>query len=68
VGGVEALGLVADRFALQGAFWDTVAALNSRFGALGYLIVALFVVSWLVSVLVYRLKGYDRLESAAEAS
>jgi high-affinity nickel-transport protein len=68
VGGVEALGLVANRFALQGAFWETVIALNGEFGALGYLIVALFVVSWIWSVMIYRLKGYDRLEQAVQGS
>ena len=36
--------------------------LNEEFGALGYLIIALFVVSWIVSVAIYRLNGYDRLE------
>jgi nickel/cobalt transporter (NiCoT) family protein len=68
VGAVEALGLIANRLALRGAFWEGVVALNSQFGALGYLIIALFVMSWLVSVLVYRLKGYDKLDLAAEAS
>ena len=68
VGSVETLGLVADRFALTGAFWEAVVALNSQFGALGYLIVALFVVSWMWSVMIYRLKGYDRLEPAGESS
>ena len=68
VGSVEVLGLAADRLALHGAFWNAVAALNNRFGALGYLIVAVFAFSWLVSVLVYRLKGYDRLDVAVEMS
>jgi high-affinity nickel-transport protein len=62
VGGVEALGLLADRFALRGGFWEAVSALNDNFGALGYLIVGIFAVSWMVSVLLYRLNGYDRLE------
>ncbi len=66
VGSVEALGLVANRLALKGAFWDAVVALNGEFGALGYLILALFAVSWIASVIVYRVKGYDRLELEAE--
>jgi nickel/cobalt transporter (NiCoT) family protein len=33
--------------------------LNENFGALGYGIVALFVVSWGLSFLIYRFKGYD---------
>ena len=68
VGSVEALGLVANRFALTGAFWETVVALNNQFAALGYLIIALFVVAWIVSMLVYRLKGYDKLDLAMEVS
>jgi high-affinity nickel-transport protein len=62
VGGVEALGLVAERFALRGGFWNAVIGLNDNFGALGYLIIGIFAVSWIVSVLLYRLNGYDRLE------
>jgi high-affinity nickel-transport protein len=67
IGSVEALGLIAEKLALHGAFWETVIMLNGEFGALGYLIVALFVASWLISLAVYRLKGYDRLELAADA-
>jgi high-affinity nickel-transport protein len=66
VGSVEALGLIANRLALKGAFWEVVEALNSQFGMLGYLIIALFAASWILSVLIYRLKGYDQLDAAAE--
>jgi nickel/cobalt transporter (NiCoT) family protein len=62
VGGVEALGLVADKLGLQGGFWNAVASLNDNFGALGYLIIGIFAVSWIVSILIYRFNGYDRLE------
>jgi high-affinity nickel-transport protein len=64
VGGLETLGLVGRRFALHGAFWDGVAALNGNFGLLGYLIVAIFVTCWGASTLLYRLKRYDSLEVA----
>src|SRR6202043_1330249 len=60
VGGVETLGLIADQFHLQGVFWNAISDLNDNFGALGYGIVALFVVSWGISFLVYRLRRYDR--------
>jgi high-affinity nickel-transport protein len=65
VGGIEALGLIGRRFALDGAFWRAVGALNDNFGALGYVIVLVFVVSWAGSVLLYRLKRYDELEPTA---
>lgn len=59
VGGIETLGLLANQFQLQGAFWNTISGLNDNFGALGYGIVALFIVSWGASFLVYRFKRYD---------
>jgi high-affinity nickel-transport protein len=64
VGGIEAFGLIAKRAGLHGAFWDSVAALNNNFGSIGYLIIAVFVVCWGISALVYRLKRYDTLEVA----
>jgi nickel/cobalt transporter (NiCoT) family protein len=60
VGGIEALGLLAGQFHLQGIFWNAISSLNDSFGVLGYGIVALFVVSWGISFLAYRLKRYDR--------
>jgi nickel/cobalt transporter (NiCoT) family protein len=62
IGGIEALGLIADRLNLDGPFWLFVGALNDHFGSLGYLIIAIFVASWLISVAVYRLARFDRLE------
>jgi len=59
VGGIETLGLIADQFHLRGVFWDAISDLGDNFGALGYGIVALFVVSWGISFLVYRFKRYD---------
>jgi nickel/cobalt transporter (NiCoT) family protein len=63
VGGVEALGVLADRFGFQGGLWDAVSSLNDNFGTLGFLIIGIFAVCWIVSVLLYRLNGYDRLEA-----
>lgn len=62
IGSVEVLGLLGDKLGLAGAFWNFIRALNEKFGMLGYLIVALFALSWLVSVVVYRLIGYDKIE------
>jgi high-affinity nickel-transport protein len=62
IGGVEVLGLIADKFGLSGGPWDAVTGLSEHFGLLGYLIVGVFALSWMASVLIYRLKGYDRLE------
>jgi len=67
VGGIEGLGLLAGHFHLTGAFWYSVAKLNQNFGLLGYCIVGLFTFSWLVSVAVYRWRGFDDLDLRSEA-
>ena len=63
VGGVEALGLVAGHFHFRGRFWSGVAALNDNFGTLGYFIVGLFAVSWLLSIAFYKWRRFDDLEA-----
>jgi high-affinity nickel-transport protein len=64
IGGIEALGLIGDTFVLQGGFWSFIAMLADHFGFLGYGIVVFFILSWAVSALVFKAKGYDRLEAA----
>jgi high-affinity nickel-transport protein len=65
VGGIEALGLLAGQFHRQGVFWDVVAKLNKNFGTLGYCIVALFALCWLVSIWIYKWRRFDDLELEA---
>jgi high-affinity nickel-transport protein len=67
VGGVEALGLIGGQAGLQGSFWDFVARLNDNFGMLGYCIVGIFALSWIVSIAVYKLQGFDEIELQTEA-
>jgi high-affinity nickel-transport protein len=62
VGGIEALGLMSKYFHLTGAPWGFVSRLNNNFGLLGYLIVGLFVISWIVSIAIYKWRRLDRLE------
>ena len=64
VGSIEALGLIGDQLNLSGPFWDAIGALNDNFGTLGYVIIGIFILSWLVSVAVYRIKGYGQIEVA----
>jgi nickel/cobalt transporter (NiCoT) family protein len=67
VGGLEALNLIGDQLGLTdgGGFWGAVGSLNDNFGVLGYLIVGIFIVAWLISYLVYRINGYDKIEATA---
>ena len=63
VGGIEALGLSARSSTCRMVLARGRAA-NGNFGAIGYLIIGVFMASWFVSATVYRLKGYDRYEAA----
>jgi high-affinity nickel-transport protein len=65
IGGVEALGLIGDKLALQGPFWSFIAGVSDNLGLLGYGIVGFFIASWIVSFLVYKVKGYDHIEASA---
>ncbi|MGG1948164.1 HoxN/HupN/NixA family nickel/cobalt transporter [Trinickia sp. NRRL B-1857] len=61
IGSIETLGLLSGRLKLQGAFWEVVGMLNENFNNLGFVIIGVFILAWLTSILVYRVKGYDRL-------
>ncbi|MEO6871733.1 MAG: HoxN/HupN/NixA family nickel/cobalt transporter [Chthoniobacterales bacterium] len=60
VGSIEALGFFAEHSGAAGSFWNPIRELNGHFGTLGYVIICLFGLSWLVSVAIYRLKGYGQ--------
>jgi high-affinity nickel-transport protein len=62
VGGLETLGLVQGKMNFSGRFWDAVAALNNSFGMLGFVIIGIFIASWMISLLFYRLNRYDEIE------
>jgi high-affinity nickel-transport protein len=61
IGGIETLGLLQDKLGLAGTFWDGVGALNDNFGLLGYGIIGLFVLGWIASLALYKLRGWDEV-------
>jgi high-affinity nickel-transport protein len=62
IGGIEALGLVGDRFELKGTFWNGISAVNDNFNMLGFAVIGLFIAAWVGSIIVYRYKGLDEIE------
>jgi high-affinity nickel-transport protein len=64
VGGIEAIGLLKDQLNLTGGFWDFIGNLNDNFGTLGFVIIGVFALTWVGSVIIYRVKRFGRLESA----
>ncbi len=59
VGGLETLGLLGAHLRSHGAFWRFMASVDRHFDVLGYGIIGLFVLGWLVSLMIYRLRRYE---------
>ena len=57
VGGIELLGLLAEKFSLTGGFWDWVSGIDLNL--IGYGIVALFVLTWVIALSVWK---FGRIE------
>ena len=68
VGGVEALGLINNHFGFTGGFWHAVASMNGHFGTLGYAVIGMFILCWLVSMGLYRLRGFDEIRVQSPAA
>jgi high-affinity nickel-transport protein len=64
IGGIEALGLIGDQFSLGGGFWDAIGALNENFNNLGFAIVGIFLVAWILSYAFYKFAKLDDQEAA----
>ncbi|MEH1941731.1 MAG: HoxN/HupN/NixA family nickel/cobalt transporter [Nostoc sp.] len=62
IGGIEALNIINDRLQLKSPFWDFISQLGNNFGTIGYLIIAIFVFSWLLSTIIYKVNKYDELK------
>lgn len=62
VGTLEVFGIISSALNLSGGFWDFVGNLNDNFGVIGYYIIGIFVVSWVVSTIIYKVKHYDDIE------
>jgi len=53
IGGVEALGLIGQRFDLFGELWP-LDDLNASLANFGFAVIGIFVICWLVSIVAYR--------------
>jgi high-affinity nickel-transport protein len=62
IGGIEGLGLLADKFQLRGGFWDGLMSINANLGSLGFAVIVLFVFAWVLSMGIYKLRRFDELE------
>ncbi|MDQ6692952.1 MAG: HoxN/HupN/NixA family nickel/cobalt transporter [Chloroflexota bacterium] len=64
VGTIEFLSIIVGKFGLRGGMWDLVG--NLDFQVIGYVIIGIFAVSWIGSTLIYKIKGYDKIQAEVE--
>lgn len=62
VGIAELLGLLAEKLNLEGPFWDFFTMLSDNFGLIGYVILATFILTWVLAVLFYKYGPMKDLE------
>jgi high-affinity nickel-transport protein len=65
IGALEALNLIADRFALTGAFWKWVGDLNDHFGAIGCAIIIALLACWAFSAALSRMDAGGTEQNSA---
>lgn len=66
IGGVEALGLIGDKLGRTDGVWAVVAEINDNLTNFGFIVVGIFMASWLISTIAYRVSGLDKLDARPE--
>lgn len=61
IGGVEALGLIGDKLGRTDGIWAVIVELNENLTSFGFIVVGIFLASWIISAVVYRAIGGDTL-------
>ncbi|MDA4130820.1 MAG: HoxN/HupN/NixA family nickel/cobalt transporter [Thaumarchaeota archaeon] len=60
IGSVELFQVLSGELGFKGAFWSWLGSLD--FETLGFGIIVIFVVAWLLSIVFYKYKGYERTD------
>jgi len=60
VGTIEITSIISGPLNLTGGIWDYLN--NLDFGLLGILIIGIFILSWVVSTIIYKVRRYDDIE------
>jgi high-affinity nickel-transport protein len=61
IGLIQLCSLLHNHFGLRGAVWDWFAALEGSFNNMGCLIIGMFVMAWVVSLAIWRVRKLDDL-------
>jgi high-affinity nickel-transport protein len=58
IGGIEVAQVISSEVGLTSGFWGWLS--NLDFETMGYAIIAIFLISWLVAMAYYRYKGFEK--------
>lgn len=64
VGAIEVLSIIQSQTSVSGPFWDMIGNLSQNFGMIGGIIIGLFILSWVISTVIYKVRRYDEIEVA----
>jgi high-affinity nickel-transport protein len=62
VGTIETFGLISNKLEIRGWVWDLIHELNDHSNIVGYVIIAIFIVSWLSSMMIYKWMKFDEMD------
>jgi high-affinity nickel-transport protein len=60
VGTIEVISIISGALNLTGGIWNFLT--NLDFGFLGGIIIGIFVLSWIISTIIYKVRRYDDIE------
>jgi high-affinity nickel-transport protein len=62
VGTIEALSILSSQLGLSGGVWRFIGNLSENFGIIGYIIIGVFIASWGISTIIYKVNRYDDIQ------
>jgi nickel/cobalt transporter (NiCoT) family protein len=70
IGMLETLSIIQEKLDISGGFWNAINILNDggNSGIIGAAIIGIFVLSWGLSTIIYRLNRYDEMEARIATS
>ena len=66
IGGIEMVQVLGSELNQTGPLWSILQ--NLDFGKIGYVVVGTFLSAWVVAILYYRYKGYEKIGYRSEAA
>lgn len=67
IAGIEIVSLVASQANFKKGIWNLVARLNDNLNVLGFVIVGIFLATWLLALVIYRRKSYPANKEASSS-